>query len=470
VKSLQAFKFALGIYRFALPYLDNCSEGNTSEGTMMNNATRPVLFVSLPGAGTFHPLFVLAEELARRGGANLWFATDEPRRSEIEATPMRFASLGEVVPELSAVSWDDQVYREVTQRSRFGAHRAVIRHTYRPDLSLVKYRQLEAIVDKVRPALMVIDCETRYAISLAVARGIPYVLSVPRVASNVLTPFTPFGRSYVPRGFPTPHTGLPYQMSLAQQIANQWFRVRALAMFFSPGMSKVLRQDIAINKELGLPQPESMTRVAEAELVLCYSVAEIDYPVEVPANLRRVGAMIPPLPQAPAGELAGWLDARPSVVYIGLGTITKLTRAEIGSLVEVARRLDGAHHVLWKLPQAQQHLLPPRDSLPGNLRIEDWMPSQLDVLAHPHVTAFVTHGGGNGFEEGLYFGKPLVIRPLWTDCFDNAVRGQDKGVGLTLVLTEPSFSRRAQELAACQQAAGGARAAADLLLSLPALA
>ena len=452
----------------------------------MENAARPVLFVGLPGAGTFHPLFVLAQEVARRGVPNLWFATDEIRRSDIEATPMRFASLGEVIPELSAVSWADEVYREVTQPSRFGAHRAVIRHTYRPDLSLVKYRQLEEVVDKVRPALMVIDCETRYAISLATARRIPYVLSVPRVASNVLTQFTPFGKSYTPRSFPTPHTGLPYEMTLAQQIANQWFRVRALAMFFSPAMSKVLRRDIAINQELGLPQPESMARVAQADLVLCYSVAEIDYPVEAPPNLHRVGAMIPPLPQAPAGELAEWLDARPSVVYIGLGTISKLTRSEIASLVEVARRLEGAHHVRWKLPPAQQRLLPPRDSLPANLRIEDWMPSQLDVLAHPHVTAFVTHGGGNGFQEGLYFGKPLVVRPLWTDCFDNAVRGEDKRVGLTLdprrtadpahvarlltrVLNEPSFSRRAQELAACQQAAGGARAAADLLLSLPAL-
>ena len=60
------------------------------------------------------------------------------------------------------------------------------------------------------------------------------------------------------------------------------------------------------------------------------------------------------------------------------------------------------------------------------------MPSQLDVLAHPNVTAFVTHGGGNGFHEGLYFGKPMVVRPLWGDCHDVAVRGKDKGVSLTL--------------------------------------
>jgi polyene glycosyltransferase len=220
---------------------------------------------------------------------------------------------------------------------------------------------------------------------------------------------------------------------------------------------------------------------------LCYSVAELDYPLEVPGHVQLVGPMIPPLPQAPDRELTEWLDARPSVIYVGLGTNTRLARAEVSSLVEVARRLDGAHHLLWKLPQQQQHLLPPRESLPGNLRIESWVPSQLDVLAHPNVTAFVNHGGGNGFHEGLYFGKPMVVRPLWGDCHDVAVRGQDMGVSRTLdpprtadpdyvaglitrVLTEPSFRQRAAEFAALERAAGGREKAADVILSMPALA
>ncbi len=451
----------------------------------MDSAARPILFVSMPDVGLSNPLFVLAGELARRGVEDVWFATDEPRRCEVEAMSVAFASLGEVIPEVSAVTWDDEVYRDVTQRSRFRAHRAQIRQSYRPALTFTKYRQLEAVVDKVRPAVMVIDCETRYAINLAIARRIPYVLSVPFLPSNVLTPYTPFGRSYVPRRFPTPHTGLPYEMNLVQRTSNRFFRLRSLAMFLNPAMGKALREDIAISKELGLPRPEPMTRVAKAEMVLCYSVAQIDYPLEVPGNVRLVGAMVPPLPQAPDGELTGWLDVRPSVIYVGLGTITRLTRAEVSSLVEVARRLDSAHYVLWKLPQQQQHLLPPRQSLPGNLRIESWVPSQLDVLAHPNVTVFVTHGGGNGFHEGLYFGKPLVVRPLWGDCYDVAVRGEDMGVSLTLdpprtadpdhvaglltrVLEEPSFRQRAERFAALQRAAGGREAAADFVLSLPA--
>jgi polyene glycosyltransferase len=457
------------------------------KGTFMDDAARPILFVSLPEAGPLNPLLVLASELARRGAGDLWFATDEPRRREVEATSATFASLGEVVPELSAVTWGDEVYREVTQASRFRAHRAVVRQSYKPAVALAKYRQLEAVVDKVNPALMVIDCETRFATTLAIVRRIPYVLSVPYVLSGALTAYTPFGRSFVPRRFPTPHSGLPYDMNFAQRISNRFFRLRCLAMFFGPALAKTVAEDAKICKAFGLPRTSQMLRVDMAERILCYSIPELDYPLRVPDKVTLVGAMVPPLPQAGHDELTGWLDARSSVVYIGLGTITRLTGAEVSAVVEVARRLDGAHHVLWKLPVEQQHWLPPREALPGNLRVESWVPSQMDALAHPNVTAFVTHGGGNGFHEGLYFGKPLVVRPLWVDCYDQAVRGDSLGVSLTLdhprtvdpddltdkltrVLDDPSFRKRAEAFGVLQRAAGGREAAADLVLGLPALA
>ncbi|WP_414170526.1 glycosyltransferase [Streptoverticillium reticulum] len=458
----------------------------------MDSAQRPILFVSLPESGLLNPLLVLAGELSRQGVEDLWFATDEPRRDDVksiaERSPVEFASLGEVISELSAVTWDDAVYREVTQSSRFKAHRAVIRQSYKPGIQDMKLRRLEAVVDEVQPALMVIDCISGFAIDLAIARGIPFVLSVPFVPSNVLTAYTPFGRSYTPKGFPVPHTGLSARMNLAERISNELFKIRTFAMFCTPKMGKVFTEDNRRRKALGIPPVSPMTRIDKAELVLCNSIAELDYPFTVPEKMQLVGAMVPPLPEAPDDEdLSGWLDAQSSVVYIGLGTITRLTRAEVASVVEVARRLEGKHQVLWKLAKEQQHLLPAKESLPANLRIESWVPSQHDVLAHPNVKVFFTHGGGNGFNEGVYFGKPLVIRPLWVDCYDQAVRGRDFGISLTLdrprslsaddvvdkitrVLGTPSFRKNAERLGALQRAAGGRETAASLILKLPALA
>lgn len=454
---------------------------------------RPILFVSYAESGLLNPLLVLAEELSRRGVADLWFATDEKARAEVEAagvgSPVRFASLGGTESPMSAATWDDATYAEVTQRSRFRAHAAVIRHSFVPEARVEKYRALERVVAEVQPALLVVESMCQFGYELAITKGLPFVLSVPFVPSNVLTSHVPFAKSYTPRGFPVPHSGLPGAMTLRQRIENQLFRARTLAMYTGRAMRETVARDNRVRAELGISREarQMMARIDHAERVLCYSVPELDYPFPVPEKVRLVGTMVPPLPQAPDDDgLQAWLSEQKSVVYMGFGTITRLSRAEVAALVEVARRLDGAgHQVLWKLPRAQQDLLP--GELPENLRIESWVPSQLDVLAHPNVRAFFTHAGGNGYHEGLYFGKPLVVRPLWVDCDDQAVRGEDFGVSLTLdrpetvavddvldkvtrVLDEPSFTARAEHVAGLLRAAGGRTAAADLLLGLPALA
>lgn len=460
----------------------------------MESIRRPILFVSYAESGLLNPLLVLAGELSRRGVEDLWFATDENRRADIKAlnagTPVEFASLGGTVSEMSAVTWDDETYRQVTQRSRFKAHRAVIRHSFAPRSRVEKYRALAAVVAEVRPALMVIESMCQFGYELAITEGIPFVLGVPFVPSNVLTSHVPFAKSYTPPGFPVPHSGLPGDMNFAQRMTNQLFKWRTMGMFTAPAMRKKVAEDVAVRTELGIaPQARGMmARIDAAEMVLCYSVPELDYPFPVPGSMRLVGPMVPPLPQAPDGDgLSEWLDDQDSVIYMGFGTITRLTREQVAALIEVTRRLADRHQVLWKLPAEQQELLPPRETLPGNLRIESWVPSQLDVLGHPSVKVFFTHAGGNGFHEGLYFGKPLVVRPLWVDCDDQAVRGQDFGVSLTLdrpetldaddvtdkltrVLDDPAFRERAEHFATLLRAAGGRSTAADLLLGLPALA
>lgn len=456
----------------------------------MNPSQRPILFVSLPDSGLLNPMLVLAEELSRRGVRDLWFATDDNRRAEVEAlqvdTPVEFYSLGEVVPQMSSVTWDDETYRKVTGRSRFTARRAVIEQTYVPELRVAKYRALEAAVEKINPALMVVESMCQYGCELAITKKIPYALSVPFLPSNVLTSTVPFGKSYTPPGFPVPHSGLPLRMNPLQRLSNGLFKWRTIAMALSSDHRARTARDVAVREELGIDPAANglLARVDNAEVVLCYSVPELDYPFTIPDKVRTVGAMIPPLPQEPAGELTAWLDAADSVVYMGFGTITRLTAEQVRALVQVARRLEGEHHVLWKLPQDQQRWLPA--DLPANLRVESWVPSQLDVLAHPSVKVFFTHGGGNAYTESLYFGKPMVTRPLWVDCYDQAVRARDLGVGLTLdrphtvdpddavdkltrVLGDPSFRERAERLAELQRAAGGRGAAAALLLDLPAM-
>lgn len=452
----------------------------------MNNGTPgPILFVSSGGAGMLNVMLTVAGALARRGGHEVWFATEEDHRADVDALDgVRFASLGAADPSATLAGWPEREYRRAVQRSRWRAHRAVVRYEFsrilEPTGAADPYPAIVAAIDKVQPALMVVDASNTLAVAAALTRGVPYALSSPFIPSNQL--FTEQRAD-----FPFLHTGLPRDMTPAQRLYNALFRLRARLMFLHPTMLKAIRGIGEYARRNGISplagRPEN--KVGRAELVLSYTVFGLEYPFDLPDKVHLVGTVVPPLPQAPGErEISGWLDRHESVVYAGFGTLWRPSEADIHGLVEVFRQLVPRHAVLWKLPASQQHLLPA--DLPDGLRVVASVPSQLDVLAHPHVRVFFNHGGANGFHESLYFGKPMVLRPLWVDCYDQAVRGVTSGVGLTVdrpdrvdvadtvakltqVLDDPRFRERAEHFRAELRRAGGVDAAVDLLLGIEAL-
>ncbi|UJR06717.1 hypothetical protein I4U23_011004 [Adineta vaga] len=68
-------------------------------------------------------------------------------------------------------------------------------------------------------------------------------------------------------------------------------------------------------------------------------------------------------------------------------------------------------------------------SLSDNMWGENLIP-QVKIL--PLVDLVITHGGNNTITEIFYFGKPLIILPLFGDQFDNAQRIEEKGFGIRL--------------------------------------
>jgi len=68
--------------------------------------------------------------------------------------------------------------------------------------------------------------------------------------------------------------------------------------------------------------------------------------------------------------------------------------------------------------------------------------TQKDLLGHPKVKAFITHGGYNSLTEATYLGVPLVMFPLFADQHSNVKRVERLKVGVTLDrknLTEASI-------------------------------
>ncbi|KAF3828586.1 hypothetical protein GH733_004787, partial [Mirounga leonina] len=117
-------------------------------------------------------------------------------------------------------------------------------------------------------------------------------------------------------------------------------------------------------------------------------------------------------------------------VLVSLGSLVGICQSQ-----EVVREMNSAfahlsQGVIWKCNPLHW----PKDvKLAANVKIVDWLP-QNDLLAHPRIRLFVTHGGLNSIMEAIQHGVPLVGIPVLGDQPDNLVRVEAKKFGVSIQL------------------------------------
>jgi UDP:flavonoid glycosyltransferase YjiC (YdhE family) len=94
----------------------------------------------------------------------------------------------------------------------------------------------------------------------------------------------------------------------------------------------------------------------------------------------------------------------------------------MGRIIDVLGRTN--HRIIVSMGPQHQEL-----HLHENMIGEEFVP-QTSVL--PLVDLVITHGGNNTVTESLYFGKPMIVLPLFWDQHDNAQRVQETGFGVRL--------------------------------------
>lgn len=135
----------------------------------------------------------------------------------------------------------------------------------------------------------------------------------------------------------------------------------------------------------------------------------------MPVNVVEIGGIHikskrKTLPQ----DLQDILDnAEHGVVYVSWGSIINSRGMSLDKQKEIVNAFKSLPQtVLWKW---QNNTL---TATAKNVHIRSWLP-QIDILCHPNVKVFMSHGGMMGVNEGVYCGTPIIVTPFYGDQYLN---------------------------------------------------
>ncbi len=314
-------------------------------------------------------------------------------------------------------------------------------------------QDLEAVVAQGRPDVVVLDTTSVAGALLARRHDLPSV-------QVTVTPLPVSSRDTAPfgTGLQPPRTGL------------QALRYRVLdAVIKRVVFRDAQRAALRLVDEVGVPRPDGFFMdwmPTFATRVLHLSVPSMEYPrSDLPGNVEVVGAVLPhgvDLFEPPAwwGDVVAARAAGRPVVLVTQGTVATDPERLLFPAIEALS--DGEALVVVTTGTAE-----PQDVLPhpaDHVRAARFVPFE-HLL--PMVDVMVTNGGFGGVQQALAAGVPLVVAGRTEDKAEVGARVAWSGVGVALetdpttdattsravadgvrrVLDNPSFARRAREVA-----------------------
>ena len=128
-------------------------------------------------------------------------------------------------------------------------------------------------------------------------------------------------------------------------------------------------------------------------------------------------------------DLKQFMDSHPKgVVYVSFGsalTPSSMTDSQKRVFRESFKELNLP--TIWKWDDDDL------SEIPQNVMVRKWLP-QNDLLAHPNMKVFVTHGGLLSTQEALFHNVPLVGIPISNDQMPNLMRAERHGYAIRLSL------------------------------------
>uniref|UniRef100_A0A6M2DX19 Putative udp-glucoronosyl and udp-glucosyl transferase n=1 Tax=Xenopsylla cheopis TaxID=163159 RepID=A0A6M2DX19_XENCH len=182
----------------------------------------------------------------------------------------------------------------------------------------------------------------------------------------------------------------------------------------------------------------------DVDLVLVSSHSGMDIPEPVLPNIIQVAGLQIKEPKPLSNDLKQFIESSTKgAVLFSLGTNLKseiIGDAKINMFISAISRFSD-YNFLWKIELKNK-------TFPKNMLVRQWMP-QNDILAHPKIKLFITHGGLLSSQEATWHGVPILGMPFFVDQYTNVQKSVDAGVGERLdfmTLTEDIIVEKLEKL------------------------
>ncbi|XP_052871728.1 UDP-glycosyltransferase UGT5-like [Anopheles cruzii] len=251
-------------------------------------------------------------------------------------------------------------------------------------------------------------------------------------------------------GSPQPLSYVPHPISSFTDRMNFWQRLgNVLITAFDEGLMGFVGLSIQ-QRYYDQFFPNATRSLSEmrrhgVSVILVNSHFSLSFPRPYLPNLVEVGGFhinrkVNPLPE----DIRTFIEqSEHGVVFFSMGSNLKPSKMDKQKRDDVIRVLSSLkQNIIWKWDD-DTLVLDKQKFLLGK-----WFP-QDDILAHPNVKLFITHGGLLSCTESIYHGVPVVGIPIFGDQLLNMARAELTGWGIGVAYTklnEASFEKAVNEV------------------------